>query len=230
MSIACSRSIIQPQSCVTGISDVSDSLQEVLLFSAEHIIPLVPVMNGDENMYSGAIVRLTTLADVRMTDTRVVRISVQNRDDGNDLDRKKAVQTFSENLLKEVEHIKQLPIGKNGSSVFEKLAFELEALMECKECTQRTMVVASDLHQFSGTVNTYDSLLISKFETFPECLDSLLNRYHFPKAMQGVVIYLVHQSNSPEDDKVFYVIATGLKRFCEAKGAQVHITSSFIYN
>lgn len=228
--IACSRSILPKHACVTEVGDVTDSLLEVLQFNAEHITPLIPVINNDESMYDGATVRLTTLADVRMTDTRVIRIPAQNRDEGNDLDRKKAVQVFSDNLLKEVEHIKQLPIGKSRSSVFEKLAFELDALMECTECTHRTMVVASDLHQFSGTVNTYDSLLIEKFVTYPECLDSILNKYHFPETMQGVVIYLVHQSSSPQDDKVFYVIATGLKRLCEAKGAQVHITSSFTYN
>lgn len=212
--------------CVSGLVDITDSLFEVEHLHTRQVAPLLPVLQKGEHLFEGALFRIGLITDTRMTETKVVSIPWEDNYETTEGIRTEVVDTFAAQLTKAIEYFKTLPLGLPKSTVFEKLAMELTTLSECSVCTERTLIVLSDLRQNNPIFNAYDSVEFAHFTTCQTCFDSLLTLYSFPISLKGITIYFIHQSLNMSDDEGFFLIASTLKRNFVGRGAKVIISST----
>lgn len=219
-----SRNSTEPTSDFMIIAiDKTDSLLAVRDFSAAAIFPLLHCTSTDPEY--GAIVKTTAITDMRMNSVYVAAITWQGWLSSNEISRKRALDSFKYRLTNNIEQIKRMPIGFQGSAVFENIARHLNKLAQLGACN-RTFIAISDLRENSCIMNAYDSAQLNRVRRDPEYLPSLFNAHCPLSSLTGIAVILVHRPTSQESDTAFHIISTALKDYLESKGATVEIRAS----
>jgi len=205
------------------LADISDSFPEVSKFSVEQIKPLLTL---NMNSMCGATVWVASVSDLRYTASHRISLENTNQLSENEFDRKTSIDSFYARINNRIKEIQGLKAdGTNGTHLFFSLSNSLQNLASCTSCTSKTLIVLSDLREYSNLFNTYDSIELNMFQTNPKEMEELIDyHYHIP-SLKGINIYLIHEPISKADDDAFHLLSNFLKTFLEKKGAKVTISS-----
>lgn len=217
---SCGEKTIQPDfTCVSVLLDVTDSLNAVQHLTGKEITTLLPI-----NPLSGANVSLIPITNLHGNRTRAIVLEAADAYSSNELFRKEEVAKFKRKIDSAILDVKNAQIGRDGTLVFEAISNQLQKLYECKSCTERKLVIVSDLRENSRDLNLYDSIQFNAFTSKPKAFCIWMDKHcPVPNNISGITIYLIHEPDNVADDTAFAKLSELLKVYLISKGATVYI-------
>lgn len=227
-AFACNRpdeEYIPNGDCLTILLDRTDEFQASKSINLKDFLPLLKVTTTDPT--ASANIRLAPITNIRFEKTYFVEIPQTDEYSMNELERKALIDTMKEQVQGYLNVIKNTPIGKDRSSIFEQIALELNSLATCYAGNRKRMVIFSDLLENTSWFNSYKSNQLEIFIGNQKCFNEKMDlNCPIRHSIKGIIINLVHQPQSIIEDDRFYKISELLKTYYENKGAIVHVSST----
>ncbi len=212
----------QPLPRITLIFDLTDSMTSIQELTDYQIKKAI---SSDEKdlMWEGRIVEICILSDVRLGTKYKFTLQPSGSFTGNEVKRMEEIDIFMKSINNEIERIKRKAPTKDRSLIFEKLFYELTE----RNDPSRTVYCFSDLHQNSEKVSFYQKEDIKKLINHDKkwFKKAFSNGLSIPN-LNGLVLHLIYNSKSQQEDEIFYQTSTMLKEILKPCNATVIISSS----
>ena len=177
---------------------------------------------------SGALVSIGIITDKRYNKAYDFILEPDNNIFNGTHRRKKLWKHLIDTIDNAIENIRKEPTGIERSAIFESAASELNKLRSCQDCKTLTLLIASDMRQFSHFFNSYDPAFLSRCKANQVFFDSLLDsNCPIEGSLKGVSVVIVHQPQSIKEDEAFYHISQLYTSYLKQKGASITIKTTF---
>lgn len=162
------------------------------------------------------------ITDLELNSEKQIFLTPSSHLLGNQLSRKREVETFFQELDKLVL---SPPVGEKGySAIYRPLAKKLNEMGE-SEATERRVFIYSDLMENSG-ISFYDTETFSKAEQEPEIIIAQFQAQEVLRDLSGITIHLLFNPRDREQDRMFAITSSLFKKMFERHGAKVVIQAS----
>jgi len=220
----CNYMTVKPKTMfVTFVIDKTDTLTVVDQLEIGHVKNLLPIEKNDK---LGVSLTFYTVTDTRYTKSFTETLNSHSEMDVNDYERPSEVESFLDDVEKDIEKIKKDTKPLKQSYVFHPLFDGLNELATLKDAGKRQCIVLSDLAENSPFFSVYkkkDFALLSKDpEKFREKLEQ---EYPLERSLKGIEVFFIHQTGT-HDDSIFHEMATFLEEYLRDNGATVEIAGS----
>lgn len=206
--------------CVHVLWDKTDTALHDTI-KADQLYDFLPVTSTEP--LRGAFVRFSLVTQLKHTPSYTASIPAVDALSSNEIERKKDIQEFKDEIETHIRTCKQAPVGYEYSEIFSAIKASIESLAVCADCTgRRVLVVLSDLHQNTPAWSVFDTVKWNALLKNPELIDSLVP---VSGSLKGIELYLVHQPGNITDDTLFDGMSQVFNHL-EKKGIKVHIVSS----
>lgn len=212
----------EPIPRITFLFDLTDSMASIQELTSTEVKKAITI--DEKNlMWEGRIVEICVLSDVRMGIKHKFTLPPSGSFNGNEVKRIEEIDIFLKSIIQEIEIIKRRPPTKDRSLIFEKLFFELVEI----NAPGRTLFCFSDLHQNSEKVSFYKKEDLKRLFNHDQkwFKKAFSNGLSIPN-LNGLVLHLIYNSKSQQEDEIFYQTSTMLKETLRPHNATVIISSS----
>lgn len=204
---------------VYALQDVTDS--KMIKPNVNEIIPLY----NYENIYNGGIFRLTKMTDVTYNPTTKTKIEPANQWLSNELERKKEISKFKDQVSEILTNADKDSLGRVNSSVYLPIATTLNKLSE-SQMHRRILLVYSDLMENTIDMSFYRKENYALLLSNPGKVQSYFEKLEKLNSLTGIEIYLIYQPINNLDDQQYRLVSVFYKTLLENKGAKVIISAS----
>jgi hypothetical protein len=213
--------------CIYTIIDQSDSFAEVSHLTSSK---LQSFLSLSKEPLHGATFWLAQATNYIYNPTQCVSVAETDRWSVNEFERKDTITAFYKQMDTLVESMKkQNKDGTDGSHVFFAMAQGVKALIECSECTNRTLIMTGDLKENSTLLNCYDEVQLKNIHTNPSRYMQLLDSSLMLPSLHGVKVCIIHEPLTEKDDADFHLLSQFVKSYLQKHGATVIVSSTFQY-
>ncbi len=175
-----------------------------------------------QNPWIGVKVRLQTITGVDFTQSITLSIPRENKFLNQSELRDQKIARFVQKLDSNLTSLTTEPIIETASVIFRTCVSSLEDLAQGTS-PKRMCLVYSDLREFDGDQNFYQSRTLEKLNTEPEAMHKLLRGDQPMPDLSGLSVFFIYQPISSKDNREYRIISRFYRTILEAQGASVSI-------
>lgn len=178
-----------------------------------------------EDKWAGTSFALATISDVGYNPKCECKIAPASSLLDNLVERNHEVRQFW-NCYRSAWKLLNDTLGREHSSVFQPIVYELELLLG-SPATTKNLVVYSDLQEHSSVFSVHDPQDFALLKKNPKAvLERLEAKTPIPSSLAGITIQFIYRPLHPDDDERFSLMANLLRDAFVAHGATVTISTS----
>jgi hypothetical protein len=178
-------------------------------------------------MWNGVTVRVSSLSDVDLNQTKEIRLPAQNPWLSNEFERAKEITKFKSQATDLINDL-SWKVGRNQSSVIRPLSQELTRLSK-ETAEQRVLFVYSDLMENTGEISLYKPKDLKAFMSEGKS-DDLFNRYLGENTdLHGIRVYFIYQPINTNDNAIYMQVSEVFMDQLKSRGAEVFRNANLIY-
>lgn len=224
LGLACLLSCNRPagSTSVTFVVDRTDTTMKRLR-AADVITPLTQA-----DMWQQIHILVTSIADRDVNDTRAFNLPAEDEWTNNKDIRRARIA----HLITQAQHALDSICDKTicGHSIVYRVVAKQANDLAVSTAARRLLIVCSDLteNDRANGMNFYDPRTLALLQRKPDSVRRMLSRQLPLADLTGVDIYLQYAPRNYDDNNAYMPIAHFYERMLEARGATVHIASSFL--
>jgi len=212
-------------SCTPNNTEIISIIVDVTEFDANEIEFEKDGIGSPNDLWSGSIVRYSTITDVDYNEQIELKIDPANELLSNKQNREAELTLFKVDL-QNLKH--QDTLEYSGSSIWLPLINELSYLAQ--DSTKPTTVyLISDLMEHSSLINFYDKRIIKTLERDPERIKTeFQSKILELKQISHLKLIVIHQPKNAKENGVFKLILNGVyKPIMHDLGIEISVQAKF---
>ncbi|TAL59487.1 MAG: hypothetical protein EPN85_09265 [Bacteroidetes bacterium] len=200
---------------LTGIHIAEPSIKDIM-----HLYDF------DAHKWNGGVFRSSTITNVSFNQTDQVNIQAENEWSSSfPLQRAEKINQFQKSIEDIITKNKQIPVGKNNSSIYFPIAEELNRLSQSTS-ERKYLLIYSDLMENNPVFSFYKKEKLNEISATPDSIKNVLESQLKIKTLGGITIYLIYQPANTTEDEQYKIVSKFYKELFENKGARVIITAN----
>lgn len=184
---------------------------------------IIALYGFDQSMYNGGSFQLSDFTKVSFNDIQQQHLDVGSELLSNQLNRKRLISAFKDNIRSGISTAINAPVGANNSSIYFPLATALNTVAQSK-ADRKYVIAYSDLMENSGYICFYHAKVFRELQDNPDRIKELLLSQVPLQSLSGITIYLSYIPRNSLDDQRYKVVANFFANLFESKGAKVIIS------
>jgi hypothetical protein len=223
------KNVIPPNPTTTTsvMGDETDLLKKQ---PSDHEVLQYYGLSNDDNIYNGYVFRFKDVQDVSMTDIKTYEVQPEYSLLANRNSRIAALKNFRARVQETLKDANtNNHTTKKQSRVYQAVANECNYLSKCGS-TNRNLILYTDLLDHSSDLDLYNPLVMEMVKSHPDQVLESLEKIIKIQPLNGVHVYIVYQSQNPDDENRFMVASNFYRYVLTQKGATVEVTPSLTIN